>query len=670
MVRTAVPLGQRALQAPPLRYPFTSRRVSMLAAAALTSMMALYGSVFLWLSLRSYWAYEMHALDMGNMGQAAWNTIHGHPFFFTNMRLPYNIEAWKTTTRLSFHVEAIFPLISLVYLVYPHPESLLVLQTLALAAGAIPVYLLARDRLESIPLALAFVLSYLLFPTVQAMNLYEFHPVALATPLLLYAFLFATREQYRAFGVCCLLAMGTKEEIGLIVGLLGAFVAIVQKERRVGWSIAGLGVFWSLFAAFVVEHHYRQPGSVTYLHTRYQYLGHGIRGVFSTVLGHPGVVIETVFTWTKFGYLVRLFAPAGFLSLADPAPLLLGLPTWALNLLSTEPHMYSALGQNSAELIPLIMISAIWGAERALTGLCIAVAQSRARMILFSYIVLSSLWTQHVYGFGPGSANFAIPDIGAHQHTADRFVAMIPNTAPVATQDQLDPHLSSRHYLYLFEDNGHLTTRPFLPLSQYILLDASAPTYPLPSSTLRDRALPYIARRGWGVAAADDGLLLIAKGATRRVIPQRFYAFLRPQGTRPDHALRMHTNGLTVLGYTSRLTDRFNEHPARVAYSIYLRPSGPMRHNLQFLAFAVTGGQVIQCSMDDLGLAWLPTSRWKPHQEYVVHVAPLQLSPDTLGTVRVYLGLGRSDPAGQSTCASAWAQRLAAWRAGTVDVGL
>ncbi|HEX8917077.1 MAG TPA: hypothetical protein VF898_01115, partial [Chloroflexota bacterium] len=61
------------------------------------ALAVVYALLFGWLSLQSYWAYQMHALDMGNMAQAAWNTIHGHPFRFTNMRLPYHgIEAWGT----------------------------------------------------------------------------------------------------------------------------------------------------------------------------------------------------------------------------------------------------------------------------------------------------------------------------------------------------------------------------------------------------------------------------------------------------------------------------------------------------------------------------------------------------------------------------------------------
>ncbi|MGH2444221.1 MAG: hypothetical protein ACRDFX_13785, partial [Chloroflexota bacterium] len=66
-----------------------------------------YGLYFGWLSLERYWAFDMHALDMGNMEQAIWNTFHGRPFHFTNMREHLRIEAFGTDTRLSFHVEPI-----------------------------------------------------------------------------------------------------------------------------------------------------------------------------------------------------------------------------------------------------------------------------------------------------------------------------------------------------------------------------------------------------------------------------------------------------------------------------------------------------------------------------------------------------------------------------------
>src|SRR5579872_5167365 len=99
---------------------------------------------------------------------------------------------------------------------------------------------------------------------------------------------------------------------------------------------------------------------------------------------------------------------------------------------------------------------------------------------------------------------------------------MIPSCVAVSTQDQLDMHLSDRHYVYLFQDTGRIP--PLVP-ADYVLLDATAPTYPYPSYQVHDIAMKWINTLGWGVAAAEDGLILIKRGARSRSIPSSFYSF-------------------------------------------------------------------------------------------------------------------------------------------------
>ena len=64
---------------------------------------------------------------------------------------------------------------------------LLAAQAVAVALGALPVFWLARKHLGSERLAVLFSLAYLLYAPVQWLALDEFHAVALACPLLLYA---------------------------------------------------------------------------------------------------------------------------------------------------------------------------------------------------------------------------------------------------------------------------------------------------------------------------------------------------------------------------------------------------------------------------------------------------------------------------------------------------
>lgn len=59
--------------------------------------------------------------------------------------------------------------------------------------------------------------SYLLFPSLEAVNTAEFHAVAVSAPLLLWAYYFARTDHWVAHVVASLLAMGTKE---VVVNLL------------------------------------------------------------------------------------------------------------------------------------------------------------------------------------------------------------------------------------------------------------------------------------------------------------------------------------------------------------------------------------------------------------------------------------------------------------------
>jgi uncharacterized membrane protein len=647
----------------------SSVQVPSLSAVAATGLTISYCLFFGWLSLRAYWAFQMHALDMGNMAQAAWNTIHGQPFRFTNMYPLYaNIEAWGTTTRLSFHVEFLFPLISLIYLVYPHPESLLVLQTLAIGAGAIPVYLLGRQCAGSW-LAVALVAAYLLFPSTEALNLYEFHPVSLATPLLLYAFVAAFQRRYLLFALSALAAMGTKEQIGLVVAMLGLYIAVVNRNRLLGLGVAILSTTWSLAAASVIEEHFRYPGARSYLHSRYSYIlqgGHGLQAVVHTIMHDPQTFWFHLATWPKADFVFHLTSPLGFLPFAGAPFLLLGAPSVAIDLLSTDPHMYSALGDNSAELIAVTMIAATLGA-----GVLLRLLRPRlpgASWIVAAVLVSGSLWQQHTGGFTPLGPRFQLPVVGAHQRVQNAFVNMVPPGAPVSTSDVLDPHLSNRRYVYLYPliGSGALPGEDIVPVRD-ILLDVSTPVYPIPPDQQYTAASRQIGERDWGVAGAQDGLILIARGARRKSIPAAFYSYFDAPGP-PTHRLSGSAHGMKVVGYDRRETDLANHRIPVLAYSVYLRPTRRVP-SLQPVLYETVHGRLIGCDPLPLGLSWKPTNQWSRDHTYLVHMQPLETQWDGGPvTIHMHLSLQPSRPETDG-CAVFWGHRTTLWPVGELSTG-
>src|SRR5579875_1620358 len=124
-------------------------------------------------SVLRYMTFKATAFDLGNMDQVIWNTIHGRPFQFTNQA----IDWYGPPNRLAVHVEPILLPISLLYLLYADPRTLLIFQTLVLVAGAPAVFLISRRYLPSWPI-LATVMSaaYLLSPALLGLNIFDFHP--------------------------------------------------------------------------------------------------------------------------------------------------------------------------------------------------------------------------------------------------------------------------------------------------------------------------------------------------------------------------------------------------------------------------------------------------------------------------------------------------------------
>src|SRR3954463_15916634 len=157
---------------------------------ALWSAIAAYGAGFAAISIRRDRALETGRFDLGNMVQAVWATAHGHPLRITDLR-------GDQISRLAAHVDPILVLFAPFWRLWPGPDLLLTVQAVAIALGAMPGYRLAPPppaparappQRATARAALSSAPPSLLPPPLQWLTLNEFHPVALATPLLLFAF--------------------------------------------------------------------------------------------------------------------------------------------------------------------------------------------------------------------------------------------------------------------------------------------------------------------------------------------------------------------------------------------------------------------------------------------------------------------------------------------------
>lgn len=305
-----------------------------------------------------YDTFKATAFDLGNMDQVLWNTIHGRLFQFTNQA----IDWYGPPTRLAIHFEPIILPLSLLYVFHADPHILLVFQTLALVSGALPVFLLTRRYLPEWPIVAALMATaYLLAPALLGLNIFDFHPLSLATPLLLYAMLALTYKRYVWFLVACVLAASCKEDIPLVIALFGVLLIWKYKLPRLGITLIIGGLLWSFLAFKVIIPHFYPGVQANNYWYRYEALGSSPGAAIANLLIHPWLLFTTFFTLDRLFYLAGLIRSVGFISLLAPEWLLPALPILAENLLSTDPLLYSGVYHYNAAIIPFVMLAAIHG---------------------------------------------------------------------------------------------------------------------------------------------------------------------------------------------------------------------------------------------------------------------------------------------------------------------
>ena len=310
-----------------------------------------------------YDTFKATAFDLGNMDQVIWNTLHGRLFQFTNQA----IDWYGPPTRLAIHFEPIILPLSLLYSFGADPRILLVFQTLALASGSLPVFLLTRKIIPQWPLLAALMATaYLLAPSLIGLNIFDFHPIALATPLLLYALLALEYKHYVWFLIACILAACTKEDVPLAIAMLGILVIWKYRLPRLGLVLLIGGTLWSLIAFKIIIPHFYPGVQANNFWYRYEELGSSPGAAILNLFVRPWVFFSLFFTLDRLYYLLSFVRGVGFFPLLAPEWLLPTLPSLAVNLLSTDPLLYSGVYHYNASIIPFLMIAAIYGTQRFL----------------------------------------------------------------------------------------------------------------------------------------------------------------------------------------------------------------------------------------------------------------------------------------------------------------
>lgn len=596
MTRSESPDGRPALRAR-LRRP----------TLWLWLMVGLYAAFFLALTLTAHAAFETSVLDLGIYDQVVWNTAHGRP-------LSYSAEPWYGDSFLGTHLQPILLLFAPIYWVWSDARALIILQTLAIAASALPVYFLAAWRLERPWAALALTFAYLMFPALQAVNRFVFHPESFEPLLLIGAFALLEVWRGRAaapwlsrrwaailFGVALLLALAVKEDVALPLFALGAYLLLVRRERRLGLLIMGTAALWFVAGMALVLPHFRAGAGSPFL-AYYAHLGATPAEIARTLLSRPQVVLEALLTPANADMLGSLLIPLGGLALLAPEIMLIAAPTLLAYGLSSNIFMQRMEQfQYAAPVIPWVTLAAIYGLGRWCDRRRLRSARITAWLPI-ALLLIASLAYHNARGFTPLSRLFHWPVVTEHHRIGRALMREIPPDASLVAQDRLYPHLSQRRaigFVWPSEPSA----------AEYIFLDVSDPTLHNGdglSEWLRDQVT---AQTDYGVVASRDGFLLLRRGASPQTLSEAFYSFVTVTAPAIQRPLSAETAaGIRFLGY-----DVITERYANTRLVLYFTAPRQLAQDyfIGLHLLSATGEIQGETRFQQSTLVWYPTSRWR-----------------------------------------------------------
>ncbi len=616
---------------------------------------------------RRHLAFETGAFDLGVFAQPMWNLINGRG-------LALSLVADIGATRWAIHVEPILYLLAPFYRLWPDPRTLLWLQVAALSLAALPLYGLAWRRLQNEWVALVVVLAYFLMPAVEAVTLFDFHPVAFAPLFLLAGIYFldlalAGRGQsfwlwpealtldhqaksrliryYLLAAFFFVLALSTKEDISLHLFMLGLYLLLLRRQWREGGALVLVGLVWFYVAFQLVIPTFRVAGEHSIFTTWFEALGDTPLAIALSPLNTPDKVAGLLFRPGSVPAVGMLTLPLALLPLAGLPFLLMATPSLAVSLLSQPPLLRQLESWHyAAPMISFVMLAAIDGLARLshyLPRLTPHIKQPNASRstlyVLTGVLLLSALTYHYLRGYSHLSKLAEWPEITAHHRLGREIAAAIPADAAVLAQAQLVPHLTGRQKLTIW-------TGPLDTAYGFVWLDLSHPQFPNRFNAHGDLLTGLVIEPAFGPVVAQDGYLLLQKNAERVPLSEQLFTFTEfeqiPAGAQPFNALFGNALKLAAVKPQVRRLAITETEPQVILYFEVLRQPAEDYH--LFLYRLDQDGSVGGATdYAQPALVWWPTSRWQPGERRQVRVNTIPWWTGDKSRFGYALGLSHSD---------------------------
>lgn len=480
------------------RFPYFIKGISFSSKTGKLILLGLFLLTFIYvgtLVVLRYFLFKTPNFDFGIFSQMF--------YYMKETGMPITTtERNYYLSHFAIHFSPIFYLILPIYIIFPHPVTLIIVQLLIVLSGAIPVYLICKNKKYSVFITVGIVSVFLLYPTMRSGLFYDFHENKFLTPLLLWLLYFTENEGLSVkhksvgIGVFTMLSLMVKEDAAIYVACIGLFLMVYKKrknERLTGLFIM-LGAIIYFLTVYYLLGKYGAGSSINSIGRYENFLvsdNDGLADMLVNIFKDPAYAIKQLLTAEKLEFVLWTMVPVLFVPLMSgkAAVYILLIPYLVMNLLTNYVYQYDIGFQytyGSCTLLIYMVILWFEGADTIKKRICVIL------------MVISSLLT---------SAN-AIASKNAYfnnvknelEYCAEIFEILetIPTDKSVCADTWFVPALSGRREIYEYRDNTDMET-------DFIVLDKRGKNAEEKSQGIVDKKL----QEGYYIFGEIEGKIVI-----------------------------------------------------------------------------------------------------------------------------------------------------------------
>ncbi len=399
-------------------------------------------------------------------------------------------------SHFAVHISPVYYLLLPFYAVFPSPLTLQIGQAVALAAGIIPVLLLAKRFRLSAKATILCAALYCFYPALSAGTFYDLHENCFLPLFLLFTFWFFETGRYPLMYVGAALVLSVKEDAAFYLLIFALYLLLSRRNLLHGGILAAVSLGYFFLCRHLLDR-YGLGMMVNRFDNLIPSSEEGLLGAIHTALVNPGYLLTQLFVskeggWEKIQYLLQLLLPLGFLPFCTkkPSRWLLLAPV-LFNLLTMYVYQYQ-IGFQYHFGITAFLIYAMMG---NLTELHSSVRQTLLSLAAVFCLCLwiFTVWTRAGIYLG------RYHDGAETYRQMEEILDTLPEDASLCVSTFLLPHVADRDTV--FEVAYHAPAADI----DYVVLDLR---YDQSEYTARYLAL------GYTVAEEHPGKILILKKGT------------------------------------------------------------------------------------------------------------------------------------------------------------